>query len=77
MDDLDDEKLLGSNCSTKGAAECASVSRVWLRPEIAWQTLREAATAYHRRIGVCPFCKGRGPLHLPAEQLTMGLSHGS
>jgi len=45
--------------------------------QVAWQALRETATAYHRRIGVCPFCKRRGPLHLPAEQFTMELSHGS
>ena len=42
-------------------------------PAVAWQTLREAATAYHTETGICPFCRERGTLHLPAEQLVMEL----
>ncbi len=46
-------------------------------PEIAWRTLREAATAYHTEKGTCPFCRTRGELHLPAEQIDRELSeHG-
>lgn len=38
-------------------------------PQAAWRSLREAATAWHRESGgVCPFCRERGELHLPAEQ---------
>ncbi len=39
-------------------------------PTIAWRTLRDAATSYHTKTGVCPFCRERGPLHLPAEQIS-------
>lgn len=45
-------------------------------PEIAWHTLRETATGHHAEMGVCPFCRERGPLHLPAEQISMELSGG-
>ena len=41
-----------------------------------WQTLLEAATAYHAETGRCPFCRERGPLHLPAEQPELELSGG-
>lgn len=37
-------------------------------PQIAWRTLRAAATAWHAETGACPFCRERGELHLPAEQ---------
>ncbi len=42
-------------------------------PEVAWQTLREAATTYHAETGVCPFCRERGPLHLPPEEISAEL----
>jgi len=45
-------------------------------PDIAWWTLRETATAYHQETGVCPFCRTRGPLHLPAEQRELELTGG-
>ncbi len=45
-------------------------------PEMAWQTLREAATAYHAETGICPFCKKCEELHLPAEQMARELSGG-
>lgn len=41
---------------------------------VAWRTLRETASAFHAEMGVCPFCRERGPLHLPAEQISMELS---
>jgi len=44
--------------------------------EIAWHTLRETATGYHAETGVCPFCRERGHLHLPAEQISLELSDG-
>lgn len=31
--------------------------------------LQEAAEAWHREMGRCPFCEKLGPLHLPAEAL--------
>lgn len=47
-------------------------------PDIAWWTLRATATAYHQETaGVCPFCRQRGPLHLPAEQRELELTGGS
>lgn len=45
--------------------------------ETAWHTLREAATAYHAETGLCPFCRNLGPLHLPAEQISLELAYGS
>jgi len=45
-------------------------------PEIAWHTLRESATGYHTETGVCPFCRERGDLHLPAEQRELELMEG-
>lgn len=45
-------------------------------PEVAWYTLRDAATAYHAETGLCPFCRERGPLHLPAEQISGELLSG-
>ena len=42
-------------------------------PRVAWRTLRDAATGYHTETGICPFCRERGELHLPAEQLAMEL----
>ncbi len=46
-------------------------------PLVAWRTLCEAATAFHASSGICPFCRERGALHLPAEQLMMELCRGS
>ncbi len=43
-------------------------------PTIAWRTLRDAATAYYAETGLCPFCRERGSLHLPAEQISGELS---
>ena len=45
-------------------------------PEVAWRILRETATAYHSETGVCPFCRIPGPLHLPADQLSMEFRDG-
>ncbi|MBZ0160967.1 MAG: hypothetical protein K8G79_12685 [bacterium] len=45
-------------------------------PATAWRTLREAATVFHAESGVCPFCRERGELHLPAEQPELELRHG-
>ncbi len=39
-------------------------------PQVAWHTLRNAATSYHAETGLCPFCRERGSLHLPAEQIS-------
>ena len=41
-----------------------------------WQTLLEAATAYHAETGLCPFCRNSGPLHLPSEQPELELLGG-
>lgn len=43
-------------------------------PAVSWLTLRETATAYHAETGRCPFCGKAGPLHLPAEQISLELS---
>jgi len=43
-------------------------------PALSWWTLRETATAYHAETGRCPFCGKAGPLHLPAEQISLELS---
>ncbi len=40
---------------------------------VAWRTLRKSATAYYAGSGICPFCRVRGPLHLPAEEPTLEL----
>ena len=45
-------------------------------PETAWRILRETATAFHAETGICPFCRIPGPLHLPADQLSMELRDG-
>jgi len=45
-------------------------------PQVAWRILREAAIAHHAETGICPFCRERGPLHLPAEQPELELSGG-
>ncbi len=43
-------------------------------PQMAWRILREAATTYHAETGVCPFCKERGAVHVPTEDITRELS---
>ncbi len=45
-------------------------------PHVAWRTLRQAATVFHAESGICPFCRERGELHLPAEQPEQELRHG-
>lgn len=45
-------------------------------PDASWWTLRKTATAFHLETGTCPFCRERGPLHLPAEQRELELMEG-
>ena len=48
-----------------------------ISPDVSWWVLRETAMAYHRESGgICPFCRERGTLHLPAEQPERELRHG-
>lgn len=48
---------------TLRAAEAACPSATLLT------ALREAARAWHRATGRCPFCAKAGPLHLPSEAI--------
>lgn len=45
-------------------------------PQAAWATLRQTAITYHQETGICPFCRVRGDLHLPDEQMSLELSGG-
>ncbi len=45
-----------------------------ISPDVAWWVLRATATAFHRESGICPFCRVKGALHLPAAQRELELT---